>query len=272
MFLTSVLFLLLSPTLIFAKSVPRADNTKALDQRTVELSYNGFSSRTVTFKDPQEDSLFDYAIVTKYTYYYPDILLHALVFKGYSNNPLDVNELRGWTKVKSVYSTLGLDIHNHRGDIYWKYRDSARIPSSTGQTPSQNSIDRISKILIDNPPAADAFMVCTIILAWTTSLLAYILLMLLLMACIKKSDRNTNGSKETEADEGIELDSMKAPDEDSLAGTTAAATPFEDVKYIYASPQLDRAAPTDTAHTDVLPTYSRQESGCGATFDNVRLG
>ncbi|CAG5176030.1 uncharacterized protein ALTATR162_LOCUS8280 [Alternaria atra] len=271
MILVSLLVMLLSPILIFAKSVPRAEDAKIHSQHTVCLSYQGSNRGVVTFNDPKENDVFDYAIVTKYTTYYPNALVHALVFNRFSTLLLDNDKMCGWRKVKSVYGSLGLDFHNHRGDIYWKYSDSAHISTSNGQTPSQESIDRISRILTDNPPAGDAYMFCAIILAWTTSLLGYILFMILLMTCIRKTDRNANESRDKEVDEGIELASIKAPDTDSLVGTTAAATPLDDVKHVYTSPHPGSLTSNDTTCFDPLPTYSRQGQGCGATFHNVRL-
>ncbi|CAN9373288.1 unnamed protein product [Alternaria alternata] len=272
MFLISLLFLLLSPASIFAKNVPRLDNAKNHDQRIVNLSYTGFGSATITFKDPRENEIFDYAIVTKYTTYHPNILTNALVANGYKTTMLESGRLCGWTKVKSVYRTLGMDFRNHRGDIYWKYSDSIHIPSSMSQAPSEDIINDITNILIRNPPAGDVYLLCTIILAWTTSLLSYMLFMILLMACIKKFDRNTNRSKDTEVDEGIELDSMEIPNYDSLPETVIGATPFEDVKYTYTGPQSGRTPSTGSMRSDLLPTYSREETRHGSTFDNIRIG
>ena len=92
------------------------------------------------------------------------------------------------------------------------------------------------------------------------------------MACIKKFDRNTNRSKDTEVDEGIELDSMEIPNYDSLSETVIGATPFEDVKYTYTSPQSGRTPSTGSMRSDLLPTYSREETRHGSTFDNIRIG
>jgi hypothetical protein len=275
MFLTPSIFLLVLPALIFAKTVPQADNSK-----THCLQYGGFSSAMVTFNDPAENSMFDYAVVTKYNTYYPDILTYAFAFNGFTPSKLGNDRLCGWKKIAAVHGILGLDFNNHRGDMHWKYSDLRLIdqpknaatlsnwtatdpthyPPFTGQTPSQEATERIRNILIVNPPAGDVFMFCTIILAWTTSLLGYILFMMLLMTCISKSDRNTDESKDTEIDEGIELDSIKAPDMDSLAGSTAVAASFEDVKWDYPSPQPS----TDTMRSESLPTYSRWVSGHGA--------
>ena len=264
----STLLLLLLPTSLFAKTIPRADNVEIHTKPAKCLHYVGFGSETITFKDLYENNTFDYAIVTKYTTYYPDILKNALAVKGFQLSDLGNDQLCGWTKAAAVYSTLGLDFHSHRGDIYWKHSDAhsvgdsrdsvgpskrsdnkaARLPPSI-----EGSIVAISNILIANPPAGDVYMFSTIILAWTTSLFGYILLMLLLMACIRKADRTTNTSRDNEVDEGIELESIKAPDTDTLARTdSAAAGLFEDVKWEYPSPQRS----TDTKRPEPLPMYS----------------
>ncbi|KAH6866810.1 hypothetical protein BKA58DRAFT_388664 [Alternaria rosae] len=267
MFLMSTLLLLLLPTSLFAKTVPRADDTKALTKPTVCLPHDGFGSATVAFSNPHGKNMFGYAIVTKHTTYYPQILKNALAIKGFKLSEVGNDQLCGWTKAAAVYSTLGLDFHNHRGDIYWKHSDfysigdlsdsvglsdraasqAARIPPSIEQT-----IHDVSNILLENQPAGDVYMFSTIILAWTTSLFGYILFMLLLMACIKKADRTTNKSKDNEVDEGIELETIKVPDTDSLAGAHSKAGPFEDVKWEYPSPQRS----TDTKRSEPLPMYS----------------
>ncbi|KAL1793526.1 hypothetical protein ACET3X_008508 [Alternaria dauci] len=269
--LTSLLVVSLSPASIFAKCVPRADDIKTDEQCTASLSYTGFGRATITFIDPGTNASLDYAIVTKYTTYYPDILANALVANGYDTTVLESDGLRGWTKYRSVYRTLGIDFHNHRGDIYWKQRDATYAPSLTSRAPSEDAFSDITKILMRNPPAGDVYMLCTIILAWTTSLLGYMLFMVLLMACIKKCDRNTNKSKGDEADEGIELDSLEVSNSHSLPDTITATTPFDDVKYNYTSPSPSRRLTTGTVHSDFLPTYSRQQSEYGVKFDNIRL-
>jgi hypothetical protein len=98
------------------------------------------------------------------------------------------------------------------------------------------------------------------------------LFMILLMACIKKFDRNTSRSKDTEVDEDIELDSMEIPNDDSLPETVIGATPFEDVKYTYTSSQPGRTPSAGSMRSDFLPTYSREETRHGSTFDNIRIG
>jgi hypothetical protein len=268
MFLASVLALILLPVLLFAKRVPRTDDTNNNPERTRCLQQHGWSSSTVPFNNPADNNMFDYAIVTKYTTYYPAILTHALAFNGFETSRLNQDKLCGWKKAAAVHGTLGLDFNNHRGDIYWRYSDihsigsahdpvglsnraankAANIPPSVEQT-----VRSISKILIDNPPAGDVYMFCTIILAWTTSLFGYILFMMLLMACISKCDGNTNKKTDTEVDDGIELESIKATNTDGLAGSTAEASQFEDVKWDYASTQPS----TDTKRPESLPTYSR---------------
>ncbi|KAI4679109.1 uncharacterized protein J4E88_006402 [Alternaria novae-zelandiae] len=273
MFLMSALLLLLLNTLLFATTIPRADNVEIYTKPNICLPHDGFGSRVIAFSNPHENNMFQYAVVTKYTTYYPDILKNALAVKGFQLSDLGNDQLCGWTKAAAVYSTLGLDFHSHRGDIYWKHSDAhsvgdardsvgpskrsankaARLPSSI-----KDSVVAISTILIANPPAGDVYMFSTIILAWTTSLFGYILLMLLLMACIRKADRTTNTSKDNEVDEGIELESIKAPDTDTLARTdSAAAGPFEDVKWEYPSPQRS----TDTKRVEPLPMYSLWGSG-----------
>ncbi|KAI4935701.1 uncharacterized protein J4E92_002992 [Alternaria infectoria] len=250
MFLMSTLLLLLLPTSLFAKTIPRADNVEIHTKPTKCLHYVGFSSETITFKDLYENNTFDYAIVTKYTTYYPAILSNALVSKYFELSVLSKDQLCGWTKAASVHSSLGLDFNNHRGDIYWKH--SAASQTAQNLYP-ENAIRAIQDILEYNPPAGDVYMFSTIILAWTTSLFGYILLMLLLMACIRKADRTTNTSNNNEVDEGIELESIKAPDTESLAGAdSAAAGPFEDVKWEYPSPQRS----TNTKRPEPLPMYS----------------
>ncbi|KAI4659526.1 uncharacterized protein J4E79_006058 [Alternaria viburni] len=267
MFLMSTLLLLLLPTSLSAKTIPRADDIEIHTKPNICLPHDGFGSMTVNFRNPDENTV-EYAVVTKYTTYYPDILKNALAVKGFQLSGLENDQLCGWTKAAAVYSTLGLDFHSHRGDIYWKHSDAhsvggprdsvgpskrsankaARLPSSI-----KDSVVAISNVLIANPPAGDVYMFSTIILAWTTSLFGYILLMLLLMACIRKADRTTNTSKDNEVDEGIELESIKAPDTESLARTdSAAAGPFEDVKWEYPSPQRS----TDTKRAEPLPMYS----------------
>jgi hypothetical protein len=271
MFLTSFLFLSLLPTLISAKSVPRANDAKTHPPLTICLPNGIFGSTPVVFNGPGREELFYYAIVTKYTTYYPTDLAHALVSEGYNSIGLSSDILCDWQKLKSVHGSLGLDFNNHRGDIYWK-PNPTHIPSSIDKVPSEDTINHITRILIKNPPAGDVYMFSTIILAWATSLLGYILFMVLLMSCIKKSDRNKDKSMDKEDHDDIELESIKAPDTDNLARTTAAASPFEDLKYIYGRPHTGSTTSTDTTRSEPLPTYSRQEPGYGSRFDDVCLG
>jgi len=272
MLLMSTLLLLLLPTSLFAKAVPRADDIEIHTKPNICLPHDGFGSRTVALSDPHENNMFDYAVVTKYTTYYPDILEYAFAFKGFQLSDLGNDQLCGWTKAAAVYSTLGLNFHSHCGDIYWKHSDAHSAGGSRDFVgPSKRSADKaarlppsvegnivaISNILIANPPAGDVYMFSTIILAWTTSLFGYILLMLLLMACIRKADRSTDKKTSNEVDEGIELEAIKAPDTESLAGADSAAGPFEDVKWEYPSSQRS----TDTKRAEPLPMYSLWGSG-----------
>jgi hypothetical protein len=265
MFSASVLALILLPALLFAECIPRADDTNKNPERTRCLQQHDWSSSTVSFNNPTDNNMFDYAIVTKYTTYYPTILTHALAFNGFETSRLDQDKLCGWKKAAAVHGTLGLDFNNHRSDIYWRYINihstgsphhsvgglsnrAANTPPSVEQT-----VRSISRILIDNPPAGDVYMFCTIILAWTTSLFGYILFMMLLMACIRKCDRNIDKKTDNELDDGIELESIKTTDTGGLEESTAEASPFEDVKWDYASTQPS----TDTKRPESLPTYSR---------------
>ncbi|KAF1832763.1 hypothetical protein BDW02DRAFT_624877 [Decorospora gaudefroyi] len=247
MFITTLLlfFLLSSPTL--ARGAPQAENSS---KRSDCLEANGPWHITISFQDSGRSM--DYAIVTQYKSYYPTVLQYALQLSGFQLKPLTQAGLCGWRKAKSVYHVMGIDPHNHRGDIYWKEAvNRTHVPTITGSRPDSTALDDMVRILKENEPAGDVYELSTIILAHLATLMAFILLMLLIKCCAESGCRRE--PEDTDDAEGVELNSMKTHGMVDVAeGTDQVGTP----KSAYGNTPRVPLSSTDTLRLEVLPMYS----------------
>jgi hypothetical protein len=267
MFLTTVLFLLL-PFSILAKSIPRAEHH---DKRTGCLPHfsGGLFHKTLFFHDPDLHQPFRYAISTRHTNYYPDILRMAMRLSGFWEVWPDKQEECGWHKVKSGSSSFGPGFTVHSGDVYWKYDDlrwvsepkksnvpsywvanyASHIPPATmGPKPDQSTLDIMVGILQNNKPAGDVYEVATIVLGFWLMLTGYTVVFGLLGACMECSARRRKNAEGSADDDGIELDAIKAPDDDAP-------------KYSYEDRNRALASSTDTLRSEPLPIYSLDGAG-----------
>jgi hypothetical protein len=272
MFLNAALFLLLLPSSILAKSIPRATSSKPTGCLPYFDSF--FFHRTLTFQDNEKP--FRYAIVTRHTSWYPETIRNAMRFvAGIPSAYLGKEEKCGWHKARSANSNVGWWWTVHSGDVYWKYDDlrwvnrpknsnipsqwvaidPTHYPSAADPTPDKSTLDSIVQILELNAPAGDVYETSTIVLMYLVSLFGFILLMLWVKRCAERGARSAM-PKTWDDDNGIELDAIKAPDTDSPEG----AAP----KYSYeaAPPATQRStSSTDTLRSEPLPIYSVDGAG-----------
>ncbi|OAL51174.1 hypothetical protein IQ07DRAFT_631090 [Pyrenochaeta sp. DS3sAY3a] len=152
----------------------------------------------ISFYSP-ELPWYDFAIVTGYRNFYPDVLKCALQVQNWRLLPANDAHC-GWHKATSEHSFLEL---NNRGDIYWRYNDTRRQSQSDntntslhpnaeidGQIsvqrqllPSNATLHAISRILERNRPTADIYELSTIILGYVSGFLAFLLLLSLVHRC-----------------------------------------------------------------------------------------
>ena len=272
MFLITALFLLLIPSSILAKSIPRADATEKHQKRFGCLDYYHMAHELITFTHPTDHDSFDYAIFTRHDTYYPQLLRYALSERRFQNTYLYKDKLCGWNKAKSVDETMGFYWHLHRGDIYWKYSDlrwvkepkhtndsshweaadETHIPPFTGPKPPNGTINAIELILKYNDPAGDVYEIATVVLGYAVGFSAFIWLLLLTKRCAERGARSAMPTK-WDDDNGIELDAIKGPDTDSPHD----AAP----KYSYEDPRPASTSSTDTLRSEPLPIYSVDGAG-----------
>lgn len=109
--------LLLANFISPAKTAFSSDPTSAAHKRTG--CHDGYSAQyeMITFYDPKATA-FEYAIITQYQKFYPDLLNYALQAHGNELISLSSDQECGWWKAASIYGQMGMNPANHRGDVY----------------------------------------------------------------------------------------------------------------------------------------------------------
>ncbi|KAF1938270.1 hypothetical protein EJ02DRAFT_514657 [Clathrospora elynae] len=280
MFLIKLILLLFLSSSSLAKSIPPPGNTKTSPKRTDCHGRYSTNNAMVTFGDPNENSFFDYAIITGYRTYYPTVLEYALQLASFELTHKGENEECGWHKAKSVYEPYALAVPQHRGDVYWKYSDlrwisqpkdsnissgweakyANHIPPRTGVLPRNATIDTIVYILERNEPAGDVYQLSTMILGWLAGFMAYILLLLLLKCCVDKcalvGPKSTKDNEDDEGIEGIELSCIEAHNMDDLTEPDKATDSTAMIKHEYINTRKASMSSSESIRSEPLPVYS----------------
>jgi hypothetical protein len=179
-----------------------------------------------------DDHEFNFLITTDYTMYYPDDLRAALRLDDFQIVLLSNEYACGWNKIKTAHSPAWWEVGHNRGTIYWKYHDlrwvehphgssdmghwaadsDDHIPPQFGpprfnQLPSNATIDRLTRILEQNQPAADVLSVATEALTWICCFLCVVLFLLIFAFFVRSRAAQIETNDEEDGD-AIELGSI----------------------------------------------------------------
>lgn len=231
-----------------------ANPNKLIEPHTSCLNPRNLFSTLVYFRIDSDPDL-DFAIKTSYTAYYPKALKTDLKLHGFEI--LERSHGCGWTKSLSVYAKTSGEVGRHRGDVYWKYRDpdavqpkkqsrfiaAAQVPIIPRATvqPQKATLNKIKRILQDNEPAADVYVLTTICLAYLSGFLALTCLLIVVVPRLLRRSRKPE-------DSDIELVTIKA---DTDAELVSALRPTPTVAVL---PRPGRAC--EEGHVTPPPQYS----------------
>ncbi|KAF1915714.1 hypothetical protein BDU57DRAFT_281176 [Ampelomyces quisqualis] len=201
----------------YGLATPISHSSEPISKRVGCLTWPGLWRTLIQFQTDSDPEI-EFAIKTGYTMYYPKALKSDLRLSGFRLQESSAE--CGWQKATSVRVNSWAVPGHHRGDIYWKYRDLHRlssrdasrsshglaespthVPPQTGVQPLPNTLETITRILEDNEPAADVFLVTTICLGYLSGFLG---LFLILISVIRRFETKPK-TKKRQASESIEL-------------------------------------------------------------------
>ncbi|KAF1851117.1 uncharacterized protein K460DRAFT_391462 [Cucurbitaria berberidis CBS 394.84] len=247
MFAKITLFLLLFSTLLFAKTLPPSERIDSSRKHTSCHSQHSRINAMITFnrKDLFE---FDFAVITKYRTFYPDILRYALQVEAWQISRLGKDTECGWHKARSSSP------NNSSITSQWKAVADDHIPPVKGQLPSNETVDSISRILERNQPAGDVYELSTIILGYSSGFLAFLLLLVLVHHCAKDSDQPMLDT--TKDVENVELSSITSQCITDFISAHRETTPAGVLKAIHTSTHERSMSSMNTIRSEPLPLYS----------------
>ncbi|OAL02795.1 hypothetical protein IQ06DRAFT_120217 [Phaeosphaeriaceae sp. SRC1lsM3a] len=219
-FTALVIFISLLPP---ASRTAAAQFTQFANKRTGCMQQRGLFYTLIPLSTDSDPEL-HFAIKTGYTAYYPKALQNAVQVAGFNLLTLSTMEC-GWQKARSVMVKAKDEVGRHRGDLYWKYGDlhwgnsndtgnsfhwiavnADHIPPNTGVLPRDGTLDALERVLQDNEPAADVYVLLTICLSYVSGFLAFYLLALFAVTQLRRVRKPNPGMGDSE---GIGLDAMK---------------------------------------------------------------
>lgn len=230
----------------------------------------------ISFYSP-ELPWYDFAIVTGYRNFYPDVLKCALKVQNWRLLPAN-DAYCGWHKATSGHSFLDL---NNRGDIYWRYNDARGQSQSDntslhpnaeidGQTsvqsqllPSNATLQTISAILERNHPTADIYELSTIILGYVSGFLAFLLLLSLVHRCSLSGPRVQAASHTNSND--IELEPSKSHLSQLSQDTRRPLSHTKIHENGFAGSMSTSAPLVQSIDWDPLPTYAMSTARHGTS-------
>jgi hypothetical protein len=224
--LTIIIFLLLTCLPCRLATNPN----KLTEPHTSCLNPRNLFNTLVYFRIDSDPDL-DFAIKTSYTAYYPKVLKIDLKLHGFE--VLERSHGCGWQKSMSVNARTSGEVGRHRGDVYWKYRDphavqpkkqphfiaATQVPiiSRTPVQPRKATLNKIKRILQDNEPAADVYVLTTICLAYLSGFLALSCLLIVTIPRLLRRSRQPE-------DSDIELVAIKADTDADLVSALRRPT------------------------------------------------
>ncbi|KAH7378481.1 hypothetical protein DE146DRAFT_626482 [Phaeosphaeria sp. MPI-PUGE-AT-0046c] len=246
---TTVLLLITYLPSAMCTSTPQF--TQFASKRTGCMQQRGLFYKLLPLPTETDPELY-FAIKTGYTAYYPKVLQNAVQVAGFKLLTLSTSEC-GWQKARSAIASASGEVGRHRGDIYWKYIDlhwaksngtenalqwiaasPDHIPPNTGVLPRDETLDALERVLLDNEPAADVFVLVTICLSYVSGFLAFYLLALV---AISRMRHFRKSNPEMSDSEDIELGAMKDNGTATLAANAPPAMPVAVPRYMVRSPR-----------------------------------
>jgi hypothetical protein len=222
------------------------------------------------FFQTSADPYFDFGIKTHHREYYPKALESALRLDDFQVRYLSTADKCGWHKTKSVTAPPAA-IGGTRGTIYWKYSDLHWVqdeknktashwvfsspdhkPLNKSATPSTYTLDRITRILDDNEPAADVYQLSTIILGYACGFLCFALLMVLIQQAVLHGSR-PKGNEDPDAIELLDVAIDSTAKLSTTPQTPAAVAVPDNVR-------ISTQDHTGSAQSDPPPRYSYASS------------